>query len=114
MTTTFTWPINGDPTGTIKYNLLESKFGDGYAQRIPNGINNKMQMWPVSIECDDITRAAIISFLDALNGASAFFWTPPGGVQGYYVCKSFSVVPHTSGASGFTTINALFEQTFAP
>tara|TARA_B100000900_G_scaffold304133_1_gene262754 strand:- start:213 stop:533 length:321 start_codon:yes stop_codon:yes gene_type:complete len=56
--------------------IFQSKFGDGYQQRIANGINNLEQTFSVTFktrtkeEIDDI-----IGFFESTNGVTAFDFT---------------------------------------
>ena len=56
--------------------IFQSKFGDGYEQRIANGINNLTQIFSVTFktrtkaEIDDI-----IGFFESTNGVTAFDFT---------------------------------------
>ena len=61
---------------TNKPVIFQSKFGDGYQQRIANGINNLEQTFSVTFktrtkeEIDDI-----IGFFESTNGVTAFDFT---------------------------------------
>ena len=73
-----TTKISQSSTKNLQTNLLVAKFGDGYEQRTPNGINYTKQQWNISwenITLADLTtiEAAIAS---ARYGADAFTWTP--------------------------------------
>jgi phage-related protein len=47
---TFTWYHNANPSGTVKFRTLSARFGDGYEQTAPDGINNKLESWPLTFE----------------------------------------------------------------
>lgn len=53
--------------------ILRADFGDGYSQRLPNGINNLAEQWDVSFvnrtseEADDIYQ-----YFESLGGATSF------------------------------------------
>jgi len=56
-----------------------ARFGDGYAQRVPTGINNIGQNWNLQFNAQTLNTAAqIISFLESKQGYISFTWTPPG------------------------------------
>ena len=73
------------------------EFGDGYEQRVAEGINNINESYAVTLnnrpkaEIDDV-----IAFLDSLNGVTAFNFTIPDTNAGgnettiKVVCDSFS------------------------
>lgn len=110
-TQTFTWAPLVQPTGTANYRVLTAQFGDGYEQTAADGINNKVQSWPLTFSgtADEITP--IRDFLDARQGFQSFFWTPPLGVQGYYKCASHTL-QHVEG--NVYTLTATFKQSFQP
>ena len=63
-------------------NIIEAKFGDGYSQRIGEGLNNIKRKIPLNwthipqtfaIELDDFCRDH--------SAGQAFYWTPNGGSQ---------------------------------
>lgn len=92
MTDTFSdnWSpqVGGQGSGTLR--AREAAFGDGYVQDSADGINTHLQTWPLSWigrVGDPIDPVAIRDWLAARVG-QRFLWTPPGGVQGQYVCKS--------------------------
>lgn len=57
----------------------DAKFGEGYSQRSPDGLNADLQTWDLTwnglldSEADEIE-----DFFAARKGAEAFNWTPPG------------------------------------
>ncbi len=73
-----------DPVGTTTYRTLKAQFGDGYAQMAADGLNNRMDSWPLQFACTPSEMQAIKAFMDAQGGYKAFNWTPPGGTQGLY------------------------------
>lgn len=110
MTDTFNWPCITEPTGTVTLRARKAQFGDGYAQTVADGINAKVQSWPVSYTGDSSFIGPIAAFLDAHVGVS-FYWTPPNGVQGYYQCATYTIVPH---GSDLYTLTPTFQQVFKP
>lgn len=82
--------------------VLVAKFGDGYEQRLADGINTLEQTWNISFvnrtrqEIDDIA-----AYFTSLNGATAFNFTiPDSNVTGSpagertikVVCENFNIV----------------------
>ena len=63
---------------TSRPRVLKVQFGDGYEQRVAEGINNINESYAVTLnnrpkaEIDDV-----IAFLDSLNGVTAFNFTIP-------------------------------------
>lgn len=110
-TPTFTWAPLVQPTGTATYRVLTAQFGDGYKQTAADGINNKVQSWPLTFSGTADEIAPIRNFLDAQQGYQAFLWTPPLGVQGYYKCAAHTLQPVEGDVY---TLTATFEQSFQP
>ncbi|ANN78909.1 phage tail protein [Bordetella flabilis] len=108
---TFAWKTIGQPVGTITLRTLSAQFGDGYKQDAADGINAKVQTWP--IQCVGLTRSEanlIVAFFDRHAGYKAFQWTPPIGGPGLYKVVGYSPSPV---GGGVYTISATFQQAFA-
>lgn len=111
MAEVFTWQRKAGATGKITFRTNEVQFGDGYQQVIKDGINNVVQTWPMSFEGDEMEMQPIYDFFVRHAGATAFFWTPPGGVQSLWRVKEFSM---TSIGAGLYSVTAEFKQAFRP
>jgi phage-related protein len=107
----FTWtPSRGFTLDTTpKVNV--AKFGDGYAQRTPSGINNIEQVWQLSFQNQVIATAnAIISFLASKQGSTPFTWLPPGEItEVLVVCTKWS---RTYDSHLTASITATFERVY--
>lgn len=111
MTDTFTWGTH-DTSGGGDFTINEAKFGDGYTQSVAIGINAEVQRWSVSTNAYEAEmRDDIVAFLRSHKGV-VFYWTPPLGVQGYYVCKDGWKSNYQGG--GLWVISLTFEQRFMP
>lgn len=110
MTDTFTWPTQRGNTGTETAKVRKSQFGDGYAQRVPDGINPLTRSWPIRWSGPKATAFAIRDFLRSHIGIS-FFWTAPNDAQALYTCDTWTV--GDEGGQVYT-ITATFEEAFAP
>ncbi|SAI70472.1 Phage-related protein [Bordetella ansorpii] len=108
---TFTWPSANDPQGTVTFRRLVAQFGDGYRQAAADGINNKVQSWPLQFIGTDTYLAPILAFFDRHAGYRSFRWTPPLGEEGWYEVTSYSPTP--IGGPVYT-ISATFQQVFKP
>lgn len=75
-----------------KPRVVTSQFGDGYSQRIVNGINNIAKEWSVSFNSRDLqTISQIENFFEARRGVEGFRWIPPGDTTIYSVlCTEWS------------------------
>ncbi|MBR7961422.1 phage tail protein [Burkholderia vietnamiensis] len=106
---TFTWSVRTGDTGQIDFKVRAAPFGDGYQQRVGDGINAKRAKWPITVVGTLAEVQPITDFLDRHAGVKAFLWTSPLGVSGRYTCASYSP---RRGAGSIVTLTATFEETF--
>lgn len=93
-----------------KPKVLVAEFGDGYSQRTANGINNNKEVWSLKFnKRKDSEADAIEAFLETQNGASAFLWTTPRGVQITVRCDEWN---RNYAEYNNNTISATFKQEF--
>jgi len=93
----------------IEPNIQTVKFGDGYEQRIRNGLNANAEKWSVKFTNVISEISQIDAFLKARGGAEAFNWTTPMNTSAIFVCKSWQVnklVPEVA------ELSATFERVF--
>jgi phage-related protein len=110
MTDTFTWATQGGNQGTENARVRKAQFGDGYAQKVPDGINSLVRSWPFKWSGPKADVFAIRDFLRAHIG-QAFYWTAPNDTQQLYTTDSWTV--NDEGGIVYT-ITATFDQWFAP
>lgn len=99
MPETFTWIPQTGFTAERTPDVAVVKLGDGYEQRQVKGINPLMGKYSLTfIGYDDSKCAgqnvakAADAFLRARMAVESFYWTPSDtGVQGLYVCRSWSM-----------------------
>ncbi|WP_295460507.1 phage tail protein [uncultured Pseudomonas sp.] len=108
---TFTWDPRPDAEGTATYRTRKTPLGDGYAQVVGDGLNNKSQSWPLTFKGGEATIVAIRDFLDRHAGYRSFLWTPPLGAVGFYIAGEHRLAAH--GADIYT-LTVTFEQWFHP
>lgn len=77
-----------DQQVSYNYRVLQAKFGDGYGQTAPDGINNETR--EVTFRYDNLTITdfnTVMTFLRALKGATPFSVTLHGeaSVTNYYL-----------------------------
>lgn len=110
---TFTWTPSFTARASYKPRVRTARFGDGYEQRLADGINVRPAVWALTFDNRDNTEtAALLAFLQARNGVEAFDWTPPYEASAIrVVCREWnkSIAVYNS-----TTISAQFEQVFEP
>ncbi len=89
--TDFTYSLSSiEESATFVIDKIQ--FGDGYVQRIPNGINNGLRKWSVSFTDKSKTDAdAIVAFFQGKYGATSFTWKPQGfDSDVHVVCPTYS------------------------
>lgn len=85
---TFTWIPQYGASNEVKPSILKASFGDGYEQRVSNGINNAPRSWGVTFKEPPSEIDSIEAFLMATKNGDSFEWTPPRGSAGKWVCDS--------------------------
>lgn len=105
----FTWdPISA--TCSVKPNVYNSPFGDGYEQNSPKGINWIQETWSLQFRLNEIYAEELLSFLKSQGGYLKFTWTPPKQTtQKLWLCKSWQP-KDTPGV--VKDITAIFTQQF--
>lgn len=106
----FTWAESPGAQLSAEPRLATTRFGDGYEQAAPDGLNPQPEMWSLSFrDCNDVSADAIIAFFKARNGL-AFDWRPPRTtVPRRFVCRRWS---RTWNDVGSWDIEATFEERF--
>ncbi|WNL45962.1 phage tail protein [Dyella sp. BiH032] len=107
----FGWIPQVEPQGQTTFRVRSAQFGDGYTQTVTDGINNRVDSWPLSFDGDGSYVSPIKDFLDRHAGAASFQWTPPLGAPALFRCAGYTLVPR---AAGYYTLSATFQQVFAP
>jgi len=109
---TFIWSVSLGTSKETKARVMKSQFGDGYAQRVGDGINSLLRSWPVTIKASSLALAdEIEEFLEARNGVEAFGWSPPNSAASVKViCDSWRRVDRISSS----VISATFQQVYQP
>lgn len=111
MTITFTALPSYGTSSTRQPKVKAVRFGDGYEQRIQDGINSDKQVWSLQFtNRDSADIDSIESDLASLKGVDYFLWTPPrSSTQGKYICRSWQ----RQIAVGTTdSLTATFEQVY--
>ena len=107
---TFVWQpdLNAARSKTLK--IKTAQFGDGYAQRAPDGLNSNVDGWDLNFDnITDIEADQIMLFLDTLNGVRSFKWKNPDGVLRRYTCADYG---RTYVNTDNNTVRAKFVQSF--
>lgn len=110
---TFTYTPDYPAQVEYRPRVRVAQFGDGYQQRVADGINTAMDAWSLTFTVRTDTEAsAIRDFLAARGGYEAFDWTPPNESTAIrVVCREWSrAFDHTNK----NTVTARFERTYEP
>lgn len=94
--------------------VRSSRFGDGYEQRAPDGLNPLAQSWPLVFSgVDNAVADDMVAFLRAHGGAEAFDYTPLWETQPVRViCRKWR---RTHSATwGESDLSATFERVYEP
>lgn len=87
---TFTWVPDQDPERAVEARVLSASFGDGYEQRLRDGLNSMPETWTLEFTTRTSTEIrAIEDFLEALAGVSNFDWVTPRGDTKKFTCKAW-------------------------
>ncbi|WP_283149729.1 phage tail protein [Silvimonas soli] len=109
---TFVWSPQIGAEGETKFAQLKAQFGDGYAVRVADGLNNISDSWPLSFTGESDEVFPIRDFLESHADGRAFFWTAPGREQaGLYTAAGLKF---KSLGGGLYTLTVTLEQTFKP
>mgnify|MGYP006277525375 CR=1 FL=1 len=96
--------------------IREVRFGDGYTQRVQDGINYMNESWDLSFNNRTFTDInAMVTFLETKGAVLAFTWTPPGGSEVKVICRNWSVdtIQHTgTNSSSYGGLSATFERVY--
>jgi len=90
--------------------VLSAAFGDGYQQRVGDGINALAASWELTFSRTAADIDAIEDFLIARAGVESFDWTDPDGNAIRAICPSWARQPNTGLGSG--SLTATFRQVF--
>ena len=89
---TFTYTPEFGALVTKKPAVRSVKFGDGYEQRIADGINNQLREYSLSFSGDEADIREIDKFLTEHGAVKAFSWTPQDTWQtGTFKCEEWSI-----------------------
>lgn len=86
---TFTFAPQYGASGETKPKVTRASFGDGYEQRMQDGINNLPRTWSLTFMNNPTDAESIESFFIARKGVESFDWTPPTGSAGKWVCETW-------------------------
>lgn len=88
---TFTYTPVYSVNETKKPRVKVAQFGDGYMQRVADGINTTPRTWSLTFRGTQSEIETIDAFLATANGVDSFDWTPPSGSAGKFLAMEWSV-----------------------
>ena len=100
---TFTFVPSAGSSGVMHPRTLKAQFGDGYAQRVKDGVNARLRFWNLQFDPMHATTPIggsganlddINDFLERQDGYIHFLWVqlPPFNTEGAkeFVCEEWS------------------------
>ncbi len=88
--------------------VRSAQFGDGYQQRVADGINSNRRVWNLTFSKTQSDIDTILNFLEGEAGVTAFTWTPPRGSSGSWVCPEWGNAVN----DGYDQLTATFIEVF--
>lgn len=107
----FIWVPAWGAEQEVKPSVTRVSFGDGYEQRIGNGINLLPRTWTLRFTTAPTTVQAIEDFLAATCGVTAFTWAPPTGATAKWVSEGWK---RSIDSPGEHTLSTTFKEVFEP
>jgi phage-related protein len=106
-------PVHYGSKPKTEMKVLEADFGDGYTQRVADGLNSIKETWTVDWKnIEKVDAFEIVNFLKARKGFEAFYWTPPGELSArLWTCKTFDGPTPTEG-NYLYNVGATFREEF--
>jgi phage-related protein len=106
---TFTWipDLGARKALTVSKNV--AKFGDGYEQRSPKGINHVFETWTLTFTANHSAIALIQNFLEGVIEITSFKWRTPEGKDIVAVAENYSV---DRSMQGLRRMSVEFRQVF--
>lgn len=109
---TFNFPIQTKPQGATAFRTRGASFGDGYEQRVGDGLNARRSTWNISFDGTFDEARLVRAFIDRHAGYIKFQWTPPGrNTPAYFLCDGYNEVPHVGSQ---VVLQATFREVFIP
>ena len=108
---TFTWKPSWGAKLSVKPSVMSAKFGDGYEQRVADGINSQPRIWSLTFTSPVSEIDAIEAFISLAGAVSSFDWTPPTGAAGKFVCDQWE---RDVVAPAVHSFMATFREVFEP
>lgn len=105
---TFTWYPEFEAKLAQEPKVNVTKFGDGYEQRTPTGINNNPETWSVQFTASSASYPSVLAFIQARGGVESFYWTTPFNQTNIFVCRKWDL----TRKQGHLVMTMSFEQVY--
>jgi phage-related protein len=90
----FPWPSCTGSSEQHRPRVVVVRFGSGFEQRRPDGLNHQLRTWSRSISgIDPVVAEEIVTFLRARGGAESFTWMTDSGELVTVVCETWDSSP---------------------
>jgi phage-related protein len=93
---------------TVRPRVLTASFGDGYQQRVADGINFKPRQWSLNFSSKQARIDEIRAFINARAGVESFDWTPPRGEPGKWIAQEWQGQVNNGGDAFSVTFLEVF------
>lgn len=88
----FSWIPEESLSVSVKPKVKVISFGDGYEQRIADGINNQLREYSLNFSGEEDEIREIDKFLSEHGAVKAFLWTPQDTWKpGTFKCEEWSI-----------------------
>lgn len=89
----------------VTFKVIKTQFGNGYSQRRPDGINNRMENLSITWEyVSAAQKTTILAALDATDGSDYITYN-----SNRYIVSEYNI---SEQSGDIFTINATFEQVY--
>lgn len=103
-------PIINNTQRAYEPKVLINDFGDGYSQRVPDGINTIRRTISVTFLGSRSDIDTYNNFFTNLAGASNFSWTPPGeDTERKWICPKWTI---TDMSNNIQELTATFREVY--
>lgn len=108
---TFPFDTEQSTQGQVFFRSVFTDFGDGYSQRSPDGINNKIDSWTIKVPWLNSTQVTTMeTFLDSVGFHDAFLWKPPNSpTQNKYIITNLSIESENSKIAYSLSIKRVYD-----
>lgn len=103
----FNWPIKPGMGTEFSPRVKSVRFGDGYEQRKPDGLNSQLEKFNVTLSLTPVKSNQVLDFLRRHGGVKSFLFQPTKNKPAVVVvCRKWS----SDSGNIRETISAEFEQ----